>query len=468
MIRITTFAAVLTALSASVLAAQDAAEPPAAAVPDQPGSEGRTIDAPVAADVGADTGPLRIEITDGVIEPMAIAISPFIGEGDLVAEVQAVVAADLTGTGLFRAIDSAAFLETRSRFDAPVDYESWKAINAQALVTGDVAAAEDEVTVRFRLFDIFSGQPLGDGMQFVTDREDWRRAAHKMADQIYARLTGEAPYFDSRVAFIQETGPKDARLKRLGLMDYDGENIDWLTDDAALVLAPRFSPDGKTVLFTSFESGFPQIRAMDVDTVTSRPLTEATDTMAFSPRFSPDGKWIVYSQDRAGNSDIWQMEPATSTARPLIDGPAIETSPDYSPDGSQIVFESDRSGTPQLYVAPSDGSGEAARISFGDGRYGTPAWSPNGDMIAFTRQIDDLFHIGVMRADGTEEKMLTESFLDEGPSWAPNGRVVMFTRVTPGGDGEPRLHSVDITGRNMRPLDLDFAASDPAWGPLLP
>ncbi|MCQ0970546.1 Tol-Pal system beta propeller repeat protein TolB [Paracoccus sp. TK19116] len=458
MIRIASIAALLTSVAALPLVAQEAA-------PDA----GLSVDVapqigPAAEDEG---GPLRIEITDGVVEPLAIAIAPFHGDG-LAAEVQSVVEADLTGTGLFRSIDDDAFLETRDRFDAPVGYEKWKAINAQALVTGDVSATETEVTVRFRLFDIFSGQALGDGMQFVTARDDWRRAAHKMADQIYARLTGEAPYFDSRVAFIQETGPKDARLKRLGIMDYDGANIAWLTGDEALVLAPRFAPDGKSILYTSFESGFPQIRVMDVESVTSRPLTEASDTMAFSPRYSPDGKWIVYSQDKAGNSDIWQMEPATGTARPLIASPAIETSPDYSPDGTQIVFESDRSGSPQLYVAPADGSGEPVRISFGEGRYGTPAWSPNGDRIAFTRQEGESFHIGVMRADGSEETMLTESFLDEGPTWAPNGRVVMFTRVTPGGDGEPRLHSVDITGRNMRPLDLDFAASDPAWGPLLP
>ncbi|MDO5632095.1 MAG: Tol-Pal system beta propeller repeat protein TolB [Paracoccus sp. (in: a-proteobacteria)] len=426
---------------------------------------------PLAVPAFAQDGPLRIEITDGITEPMPLAIAPFHGDEQMAAEVQQVVIADLTGTSLFRAIPSDAHIATPASFRSPVAYAEWRAINAQALVTGDVTVTGEgeaaEVTVKFRLFDVVAGQPLGEGMQFVTARADWRRAAHKIADQIYVRLTGEGPYFDSRVAFVQETGPKDARRMRLGVMDFDGANPVWLTDDSNLVLSPRFSPDGSSILFTSFETGLPQIRVMDVASVTSRALTAARDSMAFAPRWSPDGRWIVYSREKRGNSDIWLMDVATGAARPLAESPGIDTSPDFSPDGSQIVFESDRSGTQQLYVQPLTG-GEATRISFGEGRYSSPVWSPRGDMIAFTRQNGDTFHIGAMRIDGSEERSLTESFLDEGPSWAPNGRVVMFTRVTPGGDGAPRLHSVDITGRNMRPLDLDFAASDPSWGPLLP
>ena len=182
----------------------------------------------------------------------------------------------------------------------------------------------------------------------------------------------------------------------------------------------------------------------------------------------PDGRWIIFSREQGGNTDIWQMDPSSGAARPLIEGPFIDTAPSYSPDGTQIVFESDRSGSPQLYVVSADGTGEPLRISFGQGRYGAPAWSPIGDLIAFTRQDGDRFHIGVFRPDGSEEKTLTESFLDEGPTWAPNGRVVMFTRQTPGGDGVARLHSVDVTGRNMRPVTIEGAASDPDWGPLLP
>ena len=414
----------------------------------------------------AQDEPLRIEITEGTMEPMPIALR-FESTGEAAAladQIAAVIEADLVGTGLFLMPEITDAPPTR--FDRVVDYIGWKAANTEALVTGSVAEEDGKILVRFRLFDIFAGQPLGDGMQFDAPREGWRRAAHKIADQIYARITGEAPYFDSRVAFVQESGPKDARRKRIGLMDYDGANVKWMTDDSALVLKPRFSPDGSRLLYTSYASGFPQAMVMDVNSLSARSLGQQQG-MSFSPRFSPDGRWILYSLEQGGNTDIYQMDAASGAQRALTNAPSIETSPSYSPDGRQIVFESDRSGTPQLYIMGANG-GEPKRISFGDGRYGTPVWSPRGDMIAFTRQVSGKFHIGVMRTDGSEEKMLTESFLDEGPTWAPNGRVVMFTRVTPGGNGQPFLHSVDITGRNLRPVKISGAASDPDWGPLLP
>ncbi|SDK53554.1 Tol-Pal system beta propeller repeat protein TolB [Paracoccus chinensis] len=427
--------------------------------------------APLALPAAEDEGPLRIEITGGQVEAMPIAIAPFFDEGgaaEMAARIQQVVTADLTGTDLFREIPASAHVARPSGFDDPVAYPDWRAINAEALILGSVAVRDGQVTARFRLFDVFSGQPLGDGMQFDAPEAGWRRVAHKLADQVYARITGEGPYFDSRVTFVSETGPKDARLKRIGIMDYDGANPLWVTDDSALVVSPRFSPDGSQLLYTSFGNGMPQVMLMDVATVQSRPLKQEAGTMSFAPRFSPDSRWIVYSREKGGNTDIWQMDVATGAERPLTETAAIETSPSYSPDGRQIVFESDQSGTQQIYVMPADGSAEPARISFGEGSYGTPAWSPTGDLIAFTKRNGDKFHIGVMRPDGTEEKLLTESFLDEGPTWAPNGRVVMFTRQTPGGDGTPRLHSVDVTGRNMRPLSIEGAASDPDWGPLLP
>lgn len=419
----------------------------------------------------AQDGPLRIEITEGVVEPLPFALPTFVAEdggaGELAADISQVVAADLTGTGLFRRIPSEAFVSEVTEFTSTVTYANWKAINAQALITGAVTTEGDTVTVKFRLFDVFSEAPLGEGLQMRGSRESWRRLAHKVADAVYSRITGESGYFDSRVVFVSEQGPKDQRQKRLAVMDYDGANVQYLTDGRSLVLAPRFSPSGDRVLYTSYESGFPQIYQMDVGSVTPRPLPVPAESMTFSPRYAPDGETIVFSAATNGNTDIYRLRPGASTPEQLTDAPSIETAPSYSPDGNRIVFESDRSGTPQLYVMPANG-GEARRISFGQGRYGTPVWSPRGDLIAFTKQNQGRFHIGVMRTDGSEERLLTASFLDEGPTWAPNGRVLMFTRESSGAGGSSSLYSVDVSGRNLSLVDTPGAASDPAWSPLLP
>jgi TolB protein len=419
----------------------------------------------------AQTGPLKIVIEEGVIEPVPIAVPTFIAEtgeaGQVASDITRVVAADMVGTGLFRELDPAAFISPVTSFDAPVAYADWKAINAQALITGAVSASGGKVNVKFRLYDIYSGAPLGDGLQFAGNAEDWRRIAHKVSDQIYSRITGEGGYFDSRVVFVSESGPKNARLKSLAIMDYDGANTQYLTDNSTIVLAPRFSPDGTQVLFTSFGSGFPRIELMDLGSLSARPLADIQDTMTFAPRFSPDGGTVVFSLERAGNTDIYAMALGGGQMNQLTNAPSIETAPSFAPDGGQIVFESDRSGNQQLYVMPTSG-GEPTRISFGEGRYGTPVWSPRGDLIAFTKQNAGRFHIGVMRSDGSEERLLTASFLDEGPTWAPNGRVIMFTRETSGASGGAQLYSVDISGRNLRAVPTEGAASDPAWSPLRP
>jgi len=419
----------------------------------------------------AQNGPLRIIIDEGVIEPLPFAVPNFIAENSgaegLARDISRVIAADLAGTGLFREIGSEAFIGNVSSFDAPVAYDDWQAINAQALITGAVQVSGDRIVVKFRLYDVFSGQPLGEGLQFAGTPGSWRRMAHKVADAAYSRITGEGGYFDSRVVYVAESGPKNQRLKRLAVMDYDGANVQYLTDSSSIVLAPRFSPSGDRILFTSYASGFPRIYLMDVASLATRALDETDGTMTFAPRFSPDGNTVVFSLERGGNSDIYMLDIGSGRLTQLTNAPSIETAPSFSPDGGQIVFESDRSGTQQIYVM-SAGGGEARRVSNGKGRYGTPVWSPRGDMIAFTKQNEGRFHIGVMLTNGDEERLLTASFLDEGPTWAPNGRVIMFTRESEGAGGQASLYSVDISGRNLRQIPTEGAASDPAWSPLLP
>ena len=419
--------------------------------------------------MSAGAEPLRIEINKGVQEPLPYAVPDFVPEtgeaGEMAAQIGRVVADDLSGTGLFREIGKEAFISQITSFSSPVEFADWRAINARALITGAVSVTGGNVTVKFRVWDVEAGEELGQGLQFAGTQEGWRRMAHKVADAVYGRITGEGGYFDSRVAFVSETGPKNDRKKRLAIMDYDGANVQYLTDSSAIVLNPRFSPSGDRILYTSFESGFPRINVLDVANVGRRVLQSQEGTMSFGPRFSPDGGRVVFSLEAGGNTDLFLMDVATGQEMRLTSAPSIETSPSYSPDGGRIVFESDRSGSRQLYVMPA-GGGEATRISFGPGNYGTPVWSPRGDLVAFTKQHQGRFHIGVMQLDGSAERLLTASFLEEGPTWSPNGRVIMFTRETQGEQGESSLYTVDITGRGLKRVRTPGGASDPSWSPL--
>lgn len=423
------------------------------------------------APVQAQNGPLELELNQGVFEPLPVAIPTFEAETPDAAaaafDITRLVARDLTETGLFREIPQDAFVSDPGGFATPLAFGDWRTVNARGVIKGAVSIIGGQLVVKFRVYDVVTGAELGQGQQLVGTPDGWRRMAHKVADQAYSRITGEGPYFDSRVIYVSETGPKNDRRKRLAIMDFDGANRSFLTDSSAIVLAPRFSPDGGRVLFTSYDSGFPRINLIDVASVQRREIVTQPGEMAFSPRFSRDGQFVIYSLANGGNTDIWRTDLATGAHTRLTDAPSIETAPSFSPDGSQIVFESDRSGTQQLYVMSVSG-GEARRISFGDGRYGTPVWSPRGDLIAFTKQGGGQFSIGVMRTDGSEERLLTASRLDEGPTWSPNGRVIMFTRETGGAAGTAALMSVDITGRNLRGVPIDGAGSDPSWGPVQP
>ncbi len=417
----------------------------------------------------AQTPTLNIDVNVGIREPVPFAVPIFIAENNgaqaVATEISRVIASDLISTGLFREIPAAAHISGVSDFNAPVQFADWRAINAQALIIGAVSTSGGQLTVKFRLFDVFAQAPMGDGIQFTGTEEGWRRIAHKVADTVYSRLTGEAGYFDSKVVFVSETGPKGDRRKRLAVMDHDGASLSFLTEDNAIVQSPRFSPNNREILYTSYESGQPRVVLMDIFTLQKRDFGDLQG-MSFAPRFSPDGTRVVLSISNGSNTDIYAIDLRSGARTQLTSGPAIDTAPSFSPDGTQIVFESDRSGSQQIYVMSANG-GEAKRISFGDGRYGTPVWSPRGDMIAFTKILGGQFHIGIMRTDGSNEKLLTRSFLDEGPTWSPNGRVLMFFRETPGADGAPQIYAVDISGRNLRMVNTPSFASDPAWSGLL-
>ncbi|MGA2892236.1 MAG: Tol-Pal system beta propeller repeat protein TolB [Xanthobacteraceae bacterium] len=410
----------------------------------------------------------HVEISGGNFQPLPIAISKFIGgapaDGETAAGVSQIITANLQRSGLFAPIDPAAFIETIASVDAVPRFPDWRSINAQALVTGGVTQQSDgRLKAEFRLWDALAGQQLA-GQQYFTTPDNWRRIAHIISDAIYERLTGEKGYFDSRVVFIDETGPAERRIKRLAIMDQDSANVRYLTRGDDLVLTPRFSPSTQEITYMAYGQGDPRVYLYNIETG-QREIVGNFPGMSFSPRFSPDGQRVIMSLQQGSNSNIFVMDLRSKATTRLTDTQAIDTSPSYSPDGSQICFESDRGGRQQIYVMAATG-GAAQRISFGDGSYSTPVWSPRGDYIAFTRQGADKFAIGVMKPDGKGERILTEGFHNEGPTFAPNGRVIMFFR-DPGGTSGPSLFTVDISGRNEQRVTTPSYASDPAWSPLL-
>jgi TolB protein len=415
---------------------------------------------------------LQIDITRGVVEPMPIAVTRFVGEdeaGRFGEDITGVISADLERSGLFRPIDPRAFIQAPEAMRVLPRFGDWRQINAQALVNGSITRESDgRYMVAFRLWDVFAEQQMT-GFVYRAAPENWRRIAHKISDEIYKRLTGEQGYFDTRIVYISETGPADRRIKRLAIMDQDGANHMFLSDGSDLVLTPRFSPTAQEITYLSYFNDRPRVYILDIDTG-QREVVGDFPSMTFAPRFTPDGNRIVMSYVTKGNSDIYTMDLRTRNLEQLTRHPAIDTSPTFEPNGGRVAFNSDRGGTQQLYVMNSDGSG-VRRISFGNGRYATPVWSPRGDLIAFTKILRGQFFIGVMRPDGSDERLLSEGYLVEGPSWAPNGRVLMFFREVPGfegADGTTRLYSIDLTGYNERLVKTPMDASDPAWSPLIP
>jgi TolB protein len=407
-----------------------------------------------------------IDVTNARNAPIPVAITD-LGGGGLGANISAIVTNDLARSGLFRPVNRSSFIQAGPSDSGTPNFENWKPTGAQALVTGQAFDDGSQVRVEFRLWDVLPGTQI-QGTAFTAPKANWRRVAHIMADAIYQRLLGEKGYFDTRVVYVSSQGPKERRIRRLAIMDQDSENQRYLTDGAWLTLTPRFNPKRDEIVYMSYANNQPRVYAMNVTTGSQSTLGRF-DTMTFSPRYSPDGGTVVMATSNGGGSDIIAVSGGSS--RRLTNSGSIDVSPCFSPDGSRIVFASDRGGDQQIYLMGANG-GAAQRISFGSGRYGTPVWSPRGDLIAFTRYAGDTsnFSIGVMRPDGSGERALADGWLVEGPTFAPNGRVLMFWRETRGdsrGAGfSARLFSIDITGFNEQPVPTPTDATDPGWSPL--
>ena len=397
---------------------------------------------------------------------MPIALPDFVGgnaaDVESARNVSSIITNNLRRSGLFAPIDPAAYIERIVNPDNVPRFPDWRAINAQALVTGRLTRQPDgRLKAEFRLWDVFAGQQQA-GQQYFSTPDNWRRISHIISDAIYERLTGEKGYFDTRVVFIDETGPKDRRVKRLAIMDQDGAALRYLTRGDELVLTPRFSPSTQEITYMSYGQGDPRVFLLNIETG-QREVVGNFPGMTFAPRFSPDGQRVIMSLQHGSYSNLFVMDLRSKATTRLTQTPAIDTAPSYSPDGTRICFESDRGGSQQIYVMTA-GGGQAQRISFGDGNYSTPVWSPRGDFLAFTKMGGGNFGIGIMKPDGSGERLLTDGFHNEGPTFAPNGRVLMFFRDQGAG---PQLFTVDITGRNEQRVPTPGFASDPAWSPLL-
>jgi TolB protein len=422
---------------------------------------------------------IEVDITRGNLDPLPIAVSPLhvdvksqdykdIKIKELGENISTIIEKNFKGTGLFNPLKKEAFVQKPDIAHLKPRFEDWRLIKAQALVTGKLLIKDGKLKVEFRLWDLAAAQEMT-ALAFTTTPSNWRRVAHIISDKIYERLTGEDGYFDTRIIYVAESGPKNQRVKKLAIMDQDGFNTKYLTLGNELVLTPRFNPTNQMVTYMSYFRNMPRVYLLDIETGTQEVVGNFPG-MTFAPRFSPDGKKIVMSFAKDGNSDIYTMDLETRVVERISDHSSIDTSPSFSPDGKFIAFNSDRSGLQQIYVMRSDGSG-VKRITFGNGIYGTPVWSPRGDLIAFTKMRKGKFYIGVMRIDGTGERLLTENFYQEAPSWSPNGRVLVFYRETKAGlKGEgfsAKLWSIDITGYNERELLTKTDASDPSWSSLL-
>ncbi|WP_417831377.1 Tol-Pal system beta propeller repeat protein TolB [Terasakiella sp.] len=414
---------------------------------------------------------LRVDITQGRVEPMPLAIVEFDGEtaeaAQIGAQIAQVVSADLERSGLFRPIDPKAFIQKELSMKTLPRFGDWRILNAQALVQGfAVPQGNGQLAIQFRLWDVFAEQQMV-GLAYNTVADNWRRVAHIIADTIYQRITGESGYFDTRIVYVAENGPANRRVKRLAIMDQDGANHKFLTDGQDMVLTPRFSPTLQEITYLSYYRNTPRVYLFNIDTGRQAVLGDFPG-MTFAPRFSFDGTKVIMSMAKDGNSDIYTMDLATRQTKRLTSHSAIDTSPSYSPDGTQVAFNSDRGGAQQIYVMDSNGK-NVRRISFGKGRYATPVWSPRGDLIAFTKMLSGKFYIGVMRTDGSGERLLADGYLVESPTWSPNGRVLSFFRETLRGEEKTtKIYTVDLTGYNERELITPLEGSDPAWSPLIP
>lgn len=414
---------------------------------------------------------VQIDLSQPGAAPIPTAVPAFYGatpeEARYAADIASVIRNNINNSTPFKLINPSAYLQTPAQIASQgVAFADWKGINSDALLTGTVTNEGGQLRIEFRLFDVQTEQQLA-GKRYTVDPRFWRHIAHRISDDMYKELTGEDGYFATRIVHIGEARSVDGKKQtKLCVMDQDGANYQCLTDGTSLVLSPRFNPNLQKIIYMSYANGLPRLYFLDMPTG-QQTIIGDFEGLNSTPRFNFQGNKVAMTltAGHEGNPEIYEMDMGSRALKRLTFWRGIDTSPSYSPDGKQMVFSSDRGGVPALYVMDTNG-GNVKRLTYGEGRYHAPAWSPRGDLIAFVKQSGGVFHIGVIDPNGQEERLLTDSYMDDSPTWAPNGRVLVFSRQQNRSD-RTRIFTIDLTGYNLRELATPTNASDPAWSPLI-
>jgi TolB protein len=407
---------------------------------------------------------LSIEITGAGANRIPIAIAPFAGEAALpvpapggTVSVTAIVRADLERSGLFRTLELPPLVPQPTE-SSSVNFAEWKARLADALVVGSIAARPDgRFEVRFRLYDVVKQAAVA-GVAYTVSKEQLRATAHRIADTIYEKLTGEKGVFSTRIAYVVKRG---ARFE-LQVADADGANEQAMLVSNEPIISPKWSPDGKRIAYVSFQNKKPIVYVQNVEVPKQNVVANFKGSNS-APAWSPDGKTLAVSLSRDGNSQLYLISPDGSNLRRLTSSGGIDTEPCFSPDGQWIYFTSDRGGSPQIYRMSASG-GEAQRVTF-EGSYNvTPRVSPDGKSLAYIMRNGGKFQAALLDLATRQVQVLTDSDLDESPSFAPNGRQILLATVI-GGRGV--LSAVSADGRVKQRLTLSAGdVREPAWGPL--
>jgi TolB protein len=370
-----------------------------------------------------------------------------------------IVGRDLTLSGYFKILDRSAYIEKSesSGYTADsINFESWSVIGALALVKGAYTLEGDNLTLEVRLFDVYQRRQLA-GRRYHGSMSELRRMANKFADEVIQQFTGERGPFDSRFAFVST---RDGKFKEIYVMSPDEGDLQQITRNQTLNVSPAWSPDGRSLLYTSYKRRNPDLFLIDLISGRETLLSQRPG-LNLGAKMSPDGTRIAVTVEDDGNADIVILDRNGKVVRRLTDSWAIDVSPSWSPDGKQIAFCSNRTGGPQIYVMSADG-GAARRITF-SGNYNTsPAWSPKGDLIAYVSRSDGGFNIFTVKVDGGEPRQLTQGAgNNEDPSWGPDGRYMVFSSSR---TGRKKLFVTDSTGSSQ--VQLTHGGGDdtsPAW-----